>query len=233
MRWVQWVRKISFYGGAISLSLLILVVLAAIIPRTDFRRTKVNCETTIYVSGDIIHASFLMPVQTETFNWQKHLNLIDTDSQFVSIGWGDHDFYLNTLSLQDLNLATAAKSLFWPTNTVIQVLSYDQLPSDTPGYRVRPVCVTQEEYQRLTTFLLNSFKTDQEGLKIRVSKPYRNKGYFYYAKGQYSAANTCNDWLAVGLRMANIKTPIWSGTALAIFHHLDQTYDHKGALATP
>ncbi|MGB7414518.1 MAG: DUF2459 domain-containing protein, partial [Thermosynechococcaceae cyanobacterium] len=121
-----------------------------------------------------------------------------------------------------------AKSLFWPTSSVMQVLSYRTLPKSTAGYRIRPVCVSLARYQQLATFILSSFAQDEGGQLQAVTKPYRNRGKFYYAKGDYSALRTCNDWLAEGLRLANIKTPLWSGTALAIFHHLDQGYASSG-----
>ena len=180
------------------------------------------CAVTIYVSGDNFHTNLIIPLKNNAVDLRQRLNLETLEPSFkdndrwLSVGWGDRAFYINTPSLEDLHLSTTLRALFWPTETTLLVQGRRTLPSQ---YQVKSVVISHSAYLRLTQFILSSFARDLAGQPILLQASKRYDGSFYAAKGRYFLFNTCNDWTAKGLRIANVNTPLWSGLAPSVFHH--------------
>ena len=192
-------------------------------------RTQVSpqpCAFTIYVGGNNVHTNLIVPVRTAEFDWNNQLNLAEigrqanNDYHFLSFGWGDRVFYLNTPTLKDVNLLTTLRALLLPTETVVHVQGHFSLPPSSSEYRVKALKVSRQGYLNLSEFLASYLKRDSEGKTILIQQSHRYTGSFYGAKGFYSVFKTCNDWTALGLRAAEANTPIWSGLAGAVFKHL-------------
>lgn len=179
----------------------------------------------IYVSGDSVHTNILVPVSNAPFDWNQHFPLeeIGRDTaasyRYLSFGWGDRNFYLQTPTWAEFRLSNALKALFGFNNaSAMHVQGLQALPSH-PAIRVRCVCLDRAGYQRLMNFIAASFQRNQ-GQPIRIQNGHHISSSFYAAKGQYSLLRTCNAWTADGLRVANVNTPLWTAPAPAIFHHL-------------
>ena len=203
-----------------------LLLLGYFTPRRVQPSTEA-CAVTIYVSGDRFHANLTLPVKTDHFDWRQQLNLTELgqqqrrDYRYLSFGWGDRQFYLNTPELKDLKLTTTLRAFLIPTNTTMHVQGHHQLPQSNSGYQVQAVQLSQSNYEQLTAHVLASFARDTAKRPILLQKSHRYTGTFYIGVGRYGFWQTCNDWLAQGLRIANSPTPIWSGLAGSIFQHLD------------
>jgi uncharacterized protein (TIGR02117 family) len=196
-------------------------------PRQASQVSPKPCAITIYVGGNNFHTNLIVPVRTSEFDWRNHLNLRQlghqpsNDYHFLSFGWGDRVFYLNTPRLQDVKVLTTLQALLLPTDTVVHVQGHSTLPQSSRGYQVKSLRVSRQAYLNLSRFLLSSLARNSEGEPILIQESHRYNGSFYAAKGYYSVFQTCNDWTALGLRTAKeVNTPVWSGLAGAVFRHL-------------
>ncbi len=211
---------IAILGATVTLTIGYLT------PRQWGQVPSKSCALTIYVEGDNFHTHLIVPVKNYEFEEINQLNLGGTDHQenndyrFLSFGWGDRVFYLNTPTIKDVRVLTTLRALLLPTDTVVHVQGHSTLPQTRAGYRVKSLRVSHQGYLNLRKFLISSLARDSEGKPILIQQSHRYRGSFYAAKGSYSIFQTCNDWTALGLRAAEVNTPIWSGLAGAVFMHL-------------
>ncbi|NJR69975.1 MAG: DUF2459 domain-containing protein [Synechococcales cyanobacterium CRU_2_2] len=164
-----------------------------------------------------LHTGLTLPVYTPVFDWRAHLDLEDLgrvrqqDYAYVSWGWGDRQFYVNTPRFQDLQLTTALRALFWPTDTAMEVRGDRTPPRAGNGYQVKALKLSETGYLHLVDYVLASLEQDIAGQLQPLGR--RPTSTFYASRGWYGIWYTCNDWLATGLRAAEVRTPVWSGLA--------------------
>lgn len=205
-----------------------VLIAGCLIPRQWHKTQQEACAVTIYVGGNDVHTNLIVPVQTDDFDWRQHLTLTaigrsGSDYRYLSFGWGDRQFYLQTPTWSDLRLPVALRALLLPTETVLHIQGHDAVPSSSEVYRVKPIGLSQSGYLQLTNFLLDSFARHPAGNIIRIRESHRYSGSFFAAKGRYSLVRTCNDWTAEGLRVAKVNTPLWAGLAAPVMHHAATT----------
>jgi uncharacterized protein (TIGR02117 family) len=76
---------------------------------------------------------------------------------------------------------------------------------------VREIRLRPEEYRRLWAAIRANLQLDRRGRPIRLDHPgYGRSDAFYRASGKASALKTCNSWVADRLRLAGVKTSLWS-----------------------
>ena len=64
--------------------------------------------------------------------------------------------------------------------------------------------ITPEQYENLCDFVRNSFEQNEEKkLQFLHLDGYAENDFFFDAKGQYHAFNTCNTWINKGLKKSN------------------------------
>lgn len=183
---------------------------------------KEDCNFEVCVSDTGIHADIVVPIKNKIFDWYHDLSLNEIGSDrvanynYLSFGWGDRDFYMQTPTWQDLNIITTFRALFLPTPSVMYVQGYRVIPSNM---RIKCVKVSRTNYLQLIEFIKDSFQVDTKGSKIRIGNGHRPNAGFYAAKGSYSILRNCNSWAAEGLREADINTPLWDGFSAAIMWH--------------
>lgn len=170
----------------------------------------------VYLIGDIQHIDFLLPVNNGLYDWRKFLNLEQIgrdpggDYRYLKFGWGDRDFYMNTPSLDRIQIPRLLRTLFKPGNpTAVHVNGYTEVPNEASH---NTVCIglSRTEYLDLVAYLQRSFRHQNAD---RIQDGFAEAAGFYEGSGTYSIAYTCNSWVADGLNEANITTPLWSGLA--------------------
>jgi uncharacterized protein (TIGR02117 family) len=211
--------------AAIALYLLFAVVLA-IIP-TQEEKTA-NETHTVYILKSGPHTDFFLPVHSPYHNWSidfpfsNNVNP-DTTLQWVAIGWGDKDFYLNTPTWGDLTAKTALAATFGTGTAGVHASYYFAVPND--GRPLAKVQLSDEQYQKLIDFIRGTLKCDAQGRRILLTsdKPGVNGAYdrYYDAYGTYSMVYTCNTWINSGLKAAHKKACLWTGFAEGLFYHYD------------
>lgn len=215
----------------IAIALLATLTLGAFLPTRWHDASALSCPTrtqTIYVTGDWVHTNFVVPIQSDEFDWRLHLPMTQVgkeqrhDYQYLVFGWGDRDFYLNTPTLADVRLPRIFQAFWGSKASVLHVQAWRSLP-DPATTSIHCLKLTPTHYLQLMNFLDRSFQRDQQGNKIFVSDGHRPYSSFFAAKGRYSLFRTCNVWTAEGLRSAEVNTPVWAGLAPAVLHHLQRS----------
>lgn len=178
----------------------------------------------VYLVGDVQHIDFLLPVNNGVYDWRRFLDLPSIgrdrggDYQYLKFGWGDRDFYMNTPSLDRIQVPRLLRTLFMPGNpTALHVNGYQDLPHES-NYQLYCVGLTRSQYLTLVQYLQQSFRN---GKPDRIQDGFVEAAGFYEGAGKYSIAYTCNSWVADGLNEVDITTPLWSGLALPVMGKLD------------
>ena len=178
---------------------------------------------TIYVASDGIHTDIIVPMASAARDWRSMLAAdwipsYAVQAPFIAIGWGDRGFYLATPTWGDLQASTAIRAMTGLSGTVMHLQAVGTpIVSD----RVRRVVIGAAQLQRLTEFIEASFARDPTGLPMVIaSAHYNDYDTFYEARGFYSFVFTCNEWAREALWQAEMRVPIWSPFAAAIFYHL-------------
>lgn len=168
---------------------------------------KTNDETTeklIYLNTNGVHLDMVIPI--ENIDSLVLLGINYSSEKYLSFGWGDEDFYINTPSWDDLTFNTAFKAMFLKSSTLMHVSHYKQISSEWTEIKVN-----ESELQKLNSYILNTFVLDENGMKMIL----KNKGYsyrddFYKSKGSYSCFNTCNSWVNTGFKESGLKSCLWT-----------------------
>ncbi|MGB0743843.1 MAG: TIGR02117 family protein [Opitutales bacterium] len=129
--------------------------------------------------------------------------------RFYEIGWGDAGFY----RANKITAKLALRAVFWPTPTVIHVVSFNEEPRlHFEHSEVVTVEIHEENYEILLDFIKSSFAEDASGEIIAEGKGIYGNSEFYLGTGKYYLFNTCNKWTAKALFSAGLEvdtvTPI-------------------------
>ena len=174
----------------------------------------------VFLLSNEAHVDLVLPVSLASTNWRRILTHPDIDDQvvdstdYLAIGWGEREFYLNTPTWSEVNVTRALKSLFWSSATVLHVVFLREVPK---AGRVQRFRVTPEQLDALRSYVADTFRVDSNQASVPVLRGgYSSRDAFYEANGQYHLFNTCNNWTARALRHAGIRAPLWAPFAFAV-----------------
>ncbi|WP_299526961.1 DUF2459 domain-containing protein [Winogradskyella sp.] len=183
--------------------ILVALILSLItINRVDLDQKSDN---TVFLSTNGVHLAIILPkahIDSLVLSGIKHYN----NDNYLSFGWGEENFYLNTPTWGDLTFSNATKALFLKSSTLVHVTRYSQKKSHWIELKVN-----DSELQKLNLYLLKTFKINDDGTKnILKSKGYTQSDDFYKANGSYSCFNTCNSWVNTGFKESGLKSCLWT-----------------------
>ena len=219
-------KRIFYYSLLGKLSLLTLLVIGYFTPVINCNITQEKCNFSVCIINDGMHTNIVLPIQKNIVDWRKFMNIsaIGKDAtanyKYLTFGWGDRDFYIQTPTLAELNLVTAVKALFLPTPSTILVQGFANIPQNRDFKCVK---VTKTNYLKLTQFIQNTFQLNSQNQPIRIANGHLSSSGFYAANGSYSILKTCNNWTAEALRKADVDTPLWAGLSSAVMRHFGRT----------
>lgn len=210
----------------VFLGIVIFYVICAVtIPLIGVPAEKTTESKSIeaYILTNGVHTDIVVPVKSEVFDWSKEIPFEDTkskrtDFKYLSVGWGDKGFYLDTPEWKDLKASTAIKAAFWMSESAMHCTFYDKMKE---GEDCKKIMLTKTQYQNLIQFIRDKFDRDASG-KVQLIKTdavYGDNDAFYDAKGRYSFLDTCNTWANDALKVAGQKAALWSPTDFGIFRH--------------
>jgi len=196
-------------GGYLLMAIILSIV------STHPKTLDCSKDKEIYVATNGVHLEVIIQ-KKDLDTTQVQALQIGPQTNFVSFGWGDRAFYINTPDWGDLKLTTAINALFLNSKSTIHVTNYSQKKEDWVSV---PVC--EEQITLLTAYIDNEFATNDENelLEIKASG-YTVNDTFYEANGSYNCIQTCNTWVNVGLKRAHIKTSIWSPFDKGVLYQL-------------
>lgn len=182
----------------------------------------------IWVVSNGAHTDICMPLKSSIIDWTEFIdtqNFEPSDFKYITFGWGDKGFYLDTPSWAELKPKTAFKALFKLSTTTMQVVLYDEIPENK---WVKALKVDTIQYQTIIQYVKDSFRYTQDGKLMHIDfaglPAYEHLNYnFYEAQGNYHFFKTCNCWVNSALKEADIRTATWAPFSKAIFHQLDKS----------
>lgn len=201
------------------------------------RKARPNAEgTTMWVISNGAHSDLILPVRTADIDWTDFIDTSlfkATDYQFISFGWGDKGFYLDTPTWAELQPKVAFKALFYLGETVMQVVLHEDIPKDTK-YK-KAIKLNALQYAEIIEYIKRSFKMNEEGKLVPVQfaglPAYEHLNYhFFEAVGKYHFFKTCNCWVNDALKIAEVRTATWAPFSKAIFHQLNKFLPEEPAV---
>lgn len=168
----------------------------------------------IYVRTNGVHTDIILPIKTAVRDWssiipQADVRNLDAQFSYMSFGWGDKGFYLDTPTWADLKASTAFIAATGLGSTSMHVEAVAQ-PKTTDT--VRHLRISDAALQSIVNDVDKSFKRDTKNQieKINTAANYNEHDVFYEANGRYSVFKTCNEWTRQTLSNAKIKTSAFS-----------------------
>lgn len=214
-------KKMTF---AILLFLISYSVSAFVLSRITVNSEFVNQskDVTIYIKTNGVHTDIIVPIKNDIIDWSSKIKIENTKAKdatasLVAFGWGDKGFYLDTPEWSDLKASTAFNAAFALGTSAMHTTFYKSIRENKDCVKIT---ISQENYQKLTTYIEASFQfdTNQNPMFIEATT-YGKNDSFYEAKGKYNLFHTCNSWANGALKNANQKAAFWTVTDSGIFCH--------------
>lgn len=205
--------------------IVIYVIFGLLLPKIEVPAQETNEPKTItaYILTNGVHTDLVVPIKSAEIDWSQEIPFENTKSKktdynYLSVGWGDKGFYLDTPTWADLKVSTAVKAAFWLSESAMHCTFYEKM---TEGEDCKKIMLTKTQYLSLISFIKGKFDRDQNGktMLIKTDAVYDVNDAFYDAKGSYSFLNTCNTWANDGLKAAGQKAAFWTPTDSGIFQH--------------
>lgn len=222
-RFIGYLKRFLF--GIVASVVLYIICAAAlsIIPVNS--DVKPSDEVTIYLQTNGVHADLVLPVKNGIKDWSnqirfEHVKGTRKSAEYISFGWGDKKFYMETPTWSDLKISTAFSATFGLGPAAIHTNFYDSMNEDETRKRIQ---LSAQDYRLLVDYIEGSFDRNADGsfIHIETDANYGDDDAFYEAKGSYSFLKTCNTWVNSGLKSANQKAALWTPSDKGIFYHYD------------
>lgn len=125
-----------------------------------------------------------------------------SEFSLIDIGWGDEEFY----QYPGFDSGLAFNALFFATPSVLRVegISISKDEYFNLSEIVIELNVSEVQFNKICNFINKTFYTNDNGKSIILSRNAEGRIVFYKANGSYHLFNTCNTWLAKGLRQSGI-----------------------------
>lgn len=220
---VMKILKFILKGMLALLLLMILYLVAAIVGSAIPVNTEQpqDGDVTIYLRTNGVHTSFIFPLKNENIDWTTYADPELTLSkgsgfQYISIGWGDLEFYKKTPEWGDLEFPVAFQAVFLSKPSALHIEFLDVIRFNQP---TMPVKITRSQYRKLSDYVMESFqKNSSEETQQVKGLHYNRSDVFYYAKRSLHFFYTCNTWVNEGLKNADLRACLWTPFDEGIFY---------------
>jgi uncharacterized protein (TIGR02117 family) len=221
-RIIKWIRNAIILFLSLILLYIFIALQLTIFPANEDYEPPSSGIAIYFVSNDV-HTDFVLPVNSPQKDWKKDFPLtdfndVDSTYKYISFGWGDKEFYLNTPTWSDFKLNIALKALFFSPASLMHIIYLKNSPIESD--LSKKILITQEQYRILINYLDHSFIKDKNGKYIIISVPFKSANENYYESGvSYNFINTCNNWTNQGIKSMGIKTATWAPFDRCILYH--------------
>ncbi|MEE9450717.1 MAG: DUF2459 domain-containing protein [Ignavibacteriaceae bacterium] len=125
------------------------------------------------------------------------------DAGLIDVGWGDEEFY----QYPGFDSGLAYKALFYATPSTLRVEGIG-IPKQNYfdiSEIVVEFTISKNQLDTLCAFISNTIWRNNDGEHEILSTKGLGRIIFFKANGEYHLFNTCNTWLARGLKNAGIN----------------------------
>lgn len=170
----------------------------------------------IYLNTNGVHVDFILPADALPPSLKNHLNVMP-NTQFIAFGWGDRNFYVKTPEWSDLTIPVAFKALFLKSESAMHVTYYSwQMNS----WKTLNLC--EQQQSAIIEYIVDTFQKDEQGRLIKMEfSGYNEFDSFYEANGSFTMFNTCNVWVNRALKLAEVKTAVWTPFDFGVLYHIN------------
>lgn len=212
MKIVKTILKWILYIISIPLAYIIISLVLSFIT-VDRKVNNQIFDKLIYLNTNGVHLDVVMPLENVDSSLLSGLKF-NQNEKYLSFGWGDENFYINTPTWGDLTFNNAIKAMFLKSPTLMHVTRYRSKRSDWIEIKI-----SESELDQLNQYLQNTFKINEDGMKIILE----NEGYtlsddFYKANGNYHCFNTYNSWVNKGFKESGLKSCLWTPFDFGLMH---------------
>ena len=211
--------------GLLLMALLYLLAVIAgglLTAHGDWREPEAG--VTIFVRTNGVHTWIIVPTVTPDMDWRPlapaaHIPEPRLAGNYLAIGFGNRDFYLNTPTWADLSLKTAFAAAVGGGPSLMHVDHETDLVEDE---YTRRLTISRDQYRRLARYIADSFQLDAEGRTMPlIGRGYGWSDTFYESRRAYNFVRTCNEWTGEALRAAGVRTGVWTPLSQSIMWRLD------------
>lgn len=177
----------------------------------------------IAVHSNGFHSNLIIPGQA--FAPAHPLRRLFPEAAWISVGWGDEDFYRERgggTFWQGLRAAAPGGP------TVVHVIALDRAPEQHfAGGQLRRVALTRAGAAELEAFLAAELELTETGEAVRVALGHYGEisAFLRGADRSFSLWNNCNHWTVRGLRAAGVPVA-GAATADGVMRRLEGVASH-------
>ena len=164
----------------------------------------------IYACDNGVHTDLIVPVAADGTDWRALFGqaafIAPVEAyDHIGLGWGSRDFYINTPTWADVDVATAVKSVLWDET----VLHVEYRPRPVAAENCRAWRTDPASYERIAGFIRETLRLSGER-PVQASPGYGARDVFFVANGSYTILETCNQWTGRALRLAGAPVAPWT-----------------------
>jgi len=182
------------------------------------KKNFVGGQNQVYVVSHGWHTGFVIPA-VDIQNRVPELKKRFSKARYIELGWGDKGFY----QANEITTGLTFQAIFWPTVSVVHAVA---VPKNVQRYfsrsEIEILCLNNSEYFSLLEFISNSFARNEVGNVLPQKNGIYGNSQFYTGVGDYYLMNTCNKWVAKGLKSTGLSiVPMFKLTSGSIMSYLD------------
>jgi uncharacterized protein (TIGR02117 family) len=179
-----------------------------------------NCRP-VFIVHDSWHAAIVL--RKDDLPTRAVPELADfSEARFIEFSWGDKDYFPDPNS----GFSMAVRAAFWSRGSVLHLVGFEEnVGTFYPASKVVELTLSAPAYNRLVTFLSDSFSRLPEKGRATARGGLYPYSRFYPSTGKFSLMNTCNTWVADALETAGL--PVSAGfviTAGQLSEQLNQVF---------
>lgn len=165
----------------------------------------------VYLVSNGVHSDVVVPWRNADFDWSSVFDPGDAririEPQYVAVGWGSQEFYLEARDWDQLTPKVAWQAISGTGHSALHVTYLARAPQ--PDERVVRHLIAAENYRELVAFIQSAQANEGRAVPI-PAEPYSDYDAFYQASGRYHLFYTCNTWTGDALQATGLRGPIWT-----------------------
>jgi uncharacterized protein (TIGR02117 family) len=216
--------SIAFVIWFVTFYMLLAFVCKYIPINNDYEEPKDGTE--IFIISNGVHADICLPLKDNGDFWNDLFNVEEFSTlrrtpKYISFGWGDKGFFLDTPTWNDLTLSTALNAAFLPSNTAIHVSYLEDKPSQSEN--TKSFKVDNEALKRIENYIVSYLKLNNDKPQLIDCCRYPNvHDNFYEANGSYHMLRTCNVWTNQVIKEGGVRTSVWTPFDWAVLYQFEK-----------